>query len=348
MLQQRPLRAAAARTTPPSRHQRRRSFPVLAAATTTTTRNPLVTCYLVGAGPGPLDLLTLRAADCLRRADAVLFDDLGPSRRAAEALTPPHAALVPVGKRGGRDGAGAPKQRQINDELAARCADLLAQARADGRPRAVVRLKGGCPSVFSRAGSEIAALRAAFPLSGGAQEEEVAIELVPGVSSALAAPLLAGFPLTEGPKVVAAAQEAAQASPQQQQQQQPPQSRQPGFAVISGHGADSDPTWGSGLDGVAGVVVLMAGRALPAVVERLVGNARFSPDTPAAVIRDAGGGDGDGDGGGQQRVWRTSLGGLVEATRGQELSPCVVVVGECCAVGAEGAGGSTAAEGRSD
>jgi len=287
-----------------------------------------VTCYLVGAGPGPLDLLTLRAVDCLRRADAVFYDDLGPSARAAREFAPPGAELVPVGKRGG-GGAGAPAQATINGDLVRACEGLLRDAAADGRRRAVVRLKGGCPSVFSRVSAEMQALR----------EAGVAFELVPGVSSALAGPLLAGFPLTEGPPLplLPGAAAAAAAPRGGDGEGAAPRRKQPGFAVLSGHGAESDASWASGLDGVGAVVVLMGGRALPAVVERLRDNAKFPPHTPAAVIRDAGGGGGaGGEEGGEgraQRVWRAPLGEIVRATRGEDLSPCIVVVGDCCAAG---------------
>jgi siroheme synthase len=318
MLPLRPLPRAAAAAVPPRGRRR-----AAARAPTTTTaaaapKTDLVTCLLVGAGPGPLDLLTLRAADALRRADCVLYDDLGPSARAARELAPPNAALIPAGKRGTDGATGAAKQRSINSELIERCAALRKDAERDGRPRLVVRLKGGCPSVFSRAGSEMHALR----------EAGVAFSLVPGVSSALAAPLLAGFPLTEGPPLNANGTE---------QSQNQPRRRQPGFVVLSGHGAASDPSWGSGASGVAAAVVLMGGRALPAVVERLRDNAGFAAETPVAVIRDAGGGGDDDEQSPRrrQRVWRAPLGGIVEATRGEDLSPCVVVVGDCCAAAME-------------
>ena len=118
--------------------------------------------WLVGAGPGAADLLTLRAARLLEQADVVVHDALiGPD---VLALAAPGAVLVPVGKRCGRLSAA---QRFINKRLI----DL---ARTH---RCVVRLKGGDPMLFGRAQEEIDALLAAG----------IACEVVPGVSSAFAA-----------------------------------------------------------------------------------------------------------------------------------------------------------------
>lgn len=126
--------------------------------------------YLVGAGPGDPDLLTVRAARLLEGADVVFHDNLVPAAILAVARG---AELVPVGHR-----KGDPK-RDIG-EVATRMA-----ARAKGG-EVVVRLKGGDPYLFGRGAEEAAAL-----LASG-----VAFEMVPGVSSALAGPAAAGIPLT--------------------------------------------------------------------------------------------------------------------------------------------------------
>ena len=126
---------------------------------------------LVGAGPGDPQLLTLRAADLLSRADVVLYDALVDVR--VLAFSRPDAELVAVGKRGGRR---SPAQAQIE-------ARMIQAARAG---RFVVRLKGGDPFVFGRGGEEVLALTAAG----------LTVEVVPGVSAATAAPALAGIPLT--------------------------------------------------------------------------------------------------------------------------------------------------------
>ncbi|HQT98961.1 MAG TPA: uroporphyrinogen-III C-methyltransferase [Acidimicrobiales bacterium] len=126
--------------------------------------------YLVGAGPGALDLMTVRAARLVAMADVVVYDRLiSPD---VLALARPDAIMVDVGK-GPGDGAN---QDSIN-------MTLVAYAR---RFEAVVRLKGGDPFVFGRGGEEWLALRAAGLFA----------EVVPGVSSALAGPLAAGVPVT--------------------------------------------------------------------------------------------------------------------------------------------------------
>ena len=129
------------------------------------------TVTLVGAGPGPRDLITVRGLACLRRADVVLHDKL-----AGEALldeVPASARLIYVGKQGGH-------KTYEQDEI---CALLVEHARAGRR---VVRLKGGDPFVFGRGGEEAAALcRAGVPF-----------EVVPGVTSAVSVPGSAGIPLT--------------------------------------------------------------------------------------------------------------------------------------------------------
>jgi uroporphyrin-III C-methyltransferase len=129
------------------------------------------TVYLVGAGPGDPGLLTVRALELIRRADVVLHDHLV----SAEVLGECNAAaqLIDVGKIGhGRQCA--------QDDIESR---LIACARAG---LAVVRLKGGDPLLFGRGAEEAAALRGAG----------IPFEIVPGVSSALAAPAYAGIPLT--------------------------------------------------------------------------------------------------------------------------------------------------------
>jgi uroporphyrin-III C-methyltransferase len=128
-----------------------------------------VTVYLVGAGPGDPELLTVRAARLLAGAEVVLHDRLVPPGILALA---PGAELIDVGKRPG----GSHAQELINE--------LLVSLGRSGR--AVVRLKGGDPYLFGRGGEEVDALVAAG----------VPCEVVPGVSSALAGPAAAGIPVT--------------------------------------------------------------------------------------------------------------------------------------------------------
>jgi uroporphyrin-III C-methyltransferase len=133
--------------------------------------------YLVGAGPGNPDLLTLRAADLLRTADVILPDDLVSDE--VLALVSPTAEIIPVGKRCG----------QTRITQAGIHALMLEHAlpREDEPGRSVVRLKSGDPLVFGRAGEEIAALRAAG----------IPFEIVPGISTAFAAAANLQLPLTD-------------------------------------------------------------------------------------------------------------------------------------------------------
>lgn len=125
----------------------------------------------VGSGPGDPELLTLKAVNRLRTADAVLFDDLSAGAILGHAR--PGAELVAVGKRAGRP---SPRQSHVSRLL-------VEYAVQGGR---VVRLKSGDPGIFGRLEEEITALRAAG----------IGFEIVPGVSSASAAAAAAGIPLT--------------------------------------------------------------------------------------------------------------------------------------------------------
>jgi uroporphyrin-III C-methyltransferase len=128
--------------------------------------------YLVGAGPGDPELLTLKAARLLAGADVVLHDALVSD--AVFAMISPAAEIINVGKRAGQK---LLTQDEINALLVS-----CAQTR-----QTVVRLKGGDPSIFGRAGEEIEALRKAG----------VEYEIVPGISAALGAAAAAGISLTD-------------------------------------------------------------------------------------------------------------------------------------------------------
>lgn len=127
--------------------------------------------YLVGAGPGDPDLITVKGLRCLRAADVVIYDRLiGPSLLDE---APPYAGRIFAGK---GPGCHTMPQDEINRLL----------VEHGGRGRVVVRLKGGDPFVFGRGGEEAAALAAAG----------VPFEVVPGVSAAIAVPAYAGIPVT--------------------------------------------------------------------------------------------------------------------------------------------------------
>ncbi|MCY0996804.1 uroporphyrinogen-III C-methyltransferase [Myxococcus sp. MISCRS1] len=127
--------------------------------------------YLVGAGPGDPELLTLRAARLLREADTVVHDRLIHPGVLEHAR--PHARLIYVGKEGGGDSV---RQEDIH-------AVLIAQARLG---RAVVRLKGGDPFVFGRGAEEALAL----------EDAGIPYEVVPGLSAGIAVPASAAIPVT--------------------------------------------------------------------------------------------------------------------------------------------------------
>ncbi len=126
---------------------------------------------LVGGGPGPADLLTVRAANALAAADVVYFDRLGPTEDLARLA--PRATFVDVGKTPGH-------HKMVQEEITARMIDGAHTGLH------VVRLKGGDPFVFGRGGEEMAAAVAAG----------IPVTVVPGVSSATAVPGAAGIPVT--------------------------------------------------------------------------------------------------------------------------------------------------------
>ena len=195
---------------------------------------------LVGAGPGDPGLLTVLGRERLRSADLVVYDRLVNAALLAEVR--PEAARVYVGKVAGDHAAS---QTDIERTL-------IEGAQAG---KAVVRLKGGDPFVFGRGGEEAEALAAAG----------IPFEVVPGVTSAVAAPAYAGIPVTH--------REVASS-----------------FAVVTGHEDESKAQsvidWQALARGPDTVVFLMARRSLASVCERLVEHGRRS-DTPAALIESA-------------------------------------------------------------
>ncbi len=127
--------------------------------------------YIVGAGPGRRDLLTLRALEVIREADIILYDDL--IGEVLDVLRDTGAELISVGKRRGEHKF---EQEEINK--------MLVHFAREGKR--VVRLKGGDPFVFGRGGEEAEFLA----------KEGIEFEYVPGISSAIAVPGCAGIPIT--------------------------------------------------------------------------------------------------------------------------------------------------------
>lgn len=223
--------------------------------------------WIVGAGPGSLDYLTLQAFHCLRQAEVLIYDALSDPRLLD--WVPTACEVIGVGKRGGQPSIA---QGEINRLL-------VAQAQSG---KTVVRLKGGDPFIFGRCREEMQAL----------QEAGCSFTVIPGLSSALVAPLLAGIPLTDA-------------------------GLSHSFAIATAHDL-SQLNW-SALAAIETLVLLMGGRHLAAIVAALQAQGR-SPHTPIALIRWAGRPD--------QQIWVGTLADITHQTQGQPLSPVVIVIGE--------------------
>lgn len=234
--------------------------------------------FLVGAGPGDPGLLTLRAAELLELAEVLLYDALAGD--AIVALAPDTCERIYVGKRAGEH---AMPQSQI-ERLA------IDRARAGRR---VVRLKGGDPFVFGRGGEEAQAFAAAG----------VSFEIVPGVSSAYAAPAYAGIPVTHRDYAAS-------------------------FTVATGHEdpgkAVSSLDWAKLADPQRTLVLLMATANLREIAAELIVHG-LAPDTPVAVVQD-----------GTRPSQRTVLGRLDsiadDVAAAKIGAPAVVVVGRVAAL----------------
>jgi len=238
---------------------------------------------IIGGGPGDPGLITVAGLQRLRSADVVVTDRLAPQEVLAD--LPPHvqvidAAKVPAGP--------AMRQDQINQIL-------IDHARAG---RAVARLKGGDPFVFGRGREEMDACLAAGVL----------VEVVPGVTSAVAVPASAGIPVTH-------------------------RGLSQGFTVVSGHVSPADPgsavNWEALARSGMTLVLLMAVEHLAAISEALHA-AGLAADTPAACVADGWTR--------RQRVVTAPLRELAAAAHGAGIaSPAVIIIGEV----AQFAAGST-------
>ena len=243
------------------------------------------TVYLIGAGPGDPKLITVGGAEALRLADVVVYDRLAHPRLLDWARA--DAERVYVGKQADKH---AMKQEDINA--------LLAERAKEGK--AVARLKGGDPFVFGRGGEEAEFLR----------ERDVPFVVIPGVTSAIAAPAYAGIPVTH--------RDAASS-----------------FAVITGHERDDARESGTRTAGQAEgrrrwdkiahaadtLVFLMGVENLEEIAGQLQANGR-SPETPVALVR-------WGTWAGQQETLVGTLGDIVEKVRAAGFkAPAVTVVGE--------------------
>lgn len=230
---------------------------------------------LVGGGPGDPDLLTLRAWRALQAADVVVADRLGPVSALDD--LPAHVEVIDVGKTAGHHPV---PQDEIN-------AILVAQARAG---RNVVRLKGGDPFVFGRGGEEVVACRSAG----------VPVEVVPGVTSAVSVPELAGIPVTH--RGITAA-----------------------FHVTSGHGGLDTAALVAVRDRTATLVILMGVSMLGTIAEQALA-AGAEPATPVAIVENGSTP--------AQRVTRARLDEVARvAAETGVAAPAVIVIGGVAAEG---------------
>jgi uroporphyrin-III C-methyltransferase len=234
--------------------------------------------YLVGAGPGDPKLLTLRAADLLSKADIVIYDRL--VGKSILLLAPKTARKIYVGKRSGKHEV---PQDKINE--------LLIKASSEGQ--IIVRLKGGDPFLFGRGGEEAEVLA----------ENNIRFELVPGVTSAVAAPEYAGIPLTHRDYASA-------------------------VAIVTGHraGDSGKPVnWAKLASAADTIVILMGMESLEAIVKRLI-QGGLDLNKPVAVVEQ-----------GTTRAQRSfigTLGTIVEEARKNNVKPpSVVIIGEVTKLG---------------
>jgi uroporphyrin-III C-methyltransferase len=225
---------------------------------------------LVGAGPGDPELLTIRGLRRLQEADVVVHDALVGT--GVLALARPGAEVIDVGKR-----PGSPVPQELINEL-------LVQLGRTGRN--IVRLKGGDPFVFGRGGEEAIALAAAG----------LDFEVVPGVSSIIAAPAAAGIPVTH--RGVSAS-----------------------FTVVTGHrqrGEDA-VNWHA-LAQAGGTIIVLMGVAQRAAIAAALMEGGLAADTPVAAIRHATSSN--------QHVVRCALAELANAP---VESPATIVIGAVAA-----------------
>lgn len=230
--------------------------------------------YLVGAGPGDIGLMTIKGTKCLRKAGVVVYDFHLNSQTLN--YISHDAEFIYAGKRGGHH---AMTQDEIND--------VLVKKAKEGK--VICRLKGGDPFVFGRGGEEAEVLA----------KSGIRFEIVPGVSSAVAAPAYAGIPLTH--RLYSSS-----------------------FAVIPGYEdttkSESAIDWARLANGVGTLVVLMAVKNLDTLVQKLIENGK-PPETPVAVVRWGTRPD--------QRTIVSTLSGIVSEVKENEIKPpAVVVIGD--------------------
>ncbi len=227
--------------------------------------------YIIGAGPGDIGLLTVKGLRCLHRADVVVYDFhlnaqiLNYINREAE--------FIYAGKRGGYHEMS---QEEINRALIDKAME----------GKIICRLKGGDPFVFGRGGEEAEALA----------KEGIEFEIVPGISSAIAAPAYAGIPLTH-------------------------RKYSSSFAVITGNEDATKPEstidWAGLAKNFDTIVFLMGVKNIPNITEKLLQNGK-PPETPAALVRWGSRPD--------QKTIVSTLGSIEAAAKDAEIKPPAVMI----------------------
>ncbi|MEM3382921.1 MAG: uroporphyrinogen-III C-methyltransferase [Nitrososphaerales archaeon] len=234
--------------------------------------------FLVGAGPGDYKLLTIRALELLKKADVVIYDRL--VSKSILKLIPKKAKKIYVGK---KSGIYELPQEKINE--------LMINLALDGKK--VIRLKGGDPFLFGRGGEEAEAL----------SDNNIDFEVVPGITSALAAPAYAGIPLTH-------------------------RKYSSSVAIVTGHQIEKSEkviNWSKIASSVDTIVILMGVGRLEAITKNLM-EGGLSINTPVAIIER-----------GTMKRQRSligKLGTISEEVRKKNVKPpAVIVIGEVAELG---------------
>lgn len=194
--------------------------------------------YILGAGPGDEDLITVKGLDAIKKADVIIYDNL--ANRSLLRQAKPDAEVIYVGKQANQHTL---KQEEINKLLVKKALEN----------KLIVRLKGGDPFVFGRGSEEALEL----------VENNILFEVIPGITSGIAAPAYAGIPFTHRGFTATA-------------------------AFVTGHEdptkEDSDINWSKLATAVGTIVFYMGVKNLPHITEQLMKHGR-SPQTPVALVR---------------------------------------------------------------
>jgi uroporphyrin-III C-methyltransferase len=226
-----------------------------------------MTVYFIGAGIGGIEYLTVQAHNLIRQGQVILYDDLVDASLLE--LAPVDCLKISVGKRGGKTSTS---QEKINQLL----------RKYSQEYERVIRLKSGDIGIFGRIHEELSCL----------QSIDVEYQLIPGLSSALAVPLLAHIMLTE-------------------------KNDSRCLSILTGHDPES-LDWFA-LSKIDTLVILMGGINLPIIIQKLQEHGRSS-NLPIAIIKNGGRTD--------QQIWKGTIGNILQKTANRSLSPCIIVIGK--------------------